>query len=101
MRKFQTIIFYENKENVDHYLHGFQFDKPIREVHNQNENFIEYEHFTIRLFNKMPNDSVRGFKCDLIAIESSLYNSYEFNKAYPVICGMLAVSRFDLSFQVF
>ena len=101
MRKFQAIIFYENKESLDSYLHGFQFDKPIREVHNQNENFIEYEYFHIRLFNRMPTDSLRGHKCDLVAIESSLYNSYEFRKALPVIHGMLAPSRFNLPFQVF
>ena len=101
MRKFQAIIFYENKESLDRYLHGFQFDEPIREVHNRNEDFIEYEHFHIRLFNRMPINSLRGFKCDLVAIESSLYNSYEFRRALPVIDGMLAVSRFDLPFQVF
>lgn len=101
MRKFQAIIFYENKEKLDQYLNGFQFENPIKEVHNQNESFIEYEHFHIRLFNRMPTDSLRGFKCDLVAVESSLYNSYEFRKALPIIDGMLAISRFKLSFQVF
>jgi hypothetical protein len=101
MRKFQAIIFYDNKENLDRYLHGFQFDKPIREVHNQSESFIEYDHFHIRLFNRMPTDSLRGHKCDLVAIESLFYNSYEFRKSLPVIDGMLAVSRFNLPFQVF
>ncbi len=101
MRKFHAIIFYDNKEKLDHYLQRFQFENPIREVHNQNEIFIEYEHFHIRLFNSLPTDSLRGHKCDLVAVESSIYNSYEFRKAYPVITGMLAVSRFHLPFQVF
>ena len=49
----------------------------------------------------MPTDSLRGHKCDLVAIESLFYNSYEFRKSLPVIDGMLAVSRFNLPFQVF
>jgi hypothetical protein len=29
MRKFQTVIFYEDKDNLDHYLQGFHFEEPI------------------------------------------------------------------------
>lgn len=101
MRKFQTIIFYDKKESLDNYLHGFHFEKPIIERHLEFGGYIEYEHFEIRYFKKIPSESMRGAKCDLVAVEKSLFDMKEFEDTNPITCCMLAASRFGLPIQVF
>jgi hypothetical protein len=103
-RKFQAIIFYEDKERLEQYLHAFQFDEPIRKrnINCDKETIYEYEHFEIRCFNKSPSDYFRGWKCDLVAVEESIYNMPEFISVYQnVICGMLVPQRFEIGVQVF
>lgn len=103
-RKFQVIIFYETKEKLDWYLRGFQFDEPFKFKEYKQENLIhiEYEHFIIRCFKRLPTQSFRGWKCDLVAVENSIYDAPEYVKYYQdVICGMLVPQRFDIGVQVF
>lgn len=101
-RKFQAIIFYENQDALDGYLHNFCYDEPIKIRKNKKETHYEYEHFEIKCFKQLYNQCFRGHKCDLIAVEKVLTENDNWNEFKNNISfGMLVPQRFKIDIQVF
>lgn len=102
MTKFNVIIFYENEKKLDWYLRNFKFDDPIKKRKSNDETYIAYEHFELKCFKSLPTERFRGHKCDMVAVEKSIYELPEFRTLYEcVICGMLVPQRFEIDIQVF
>ncbi len=101
-RKFQAIIFYENQEVLDKYLYNFTCDEPIAIYRNKDKIYYKYEHFEINCVKQLYNQSFRGWKCDLIAVEKPLTEHNMWNEfKNDISLGMLVPQRFEIDVQVF
>ena len=101
-RKFQAMIFYQNQDVLDWYLRSFQFDEPIKSQKRQHELYFEYEHFEIRCYQRLPNESFRGNKCDFIAVENILTEDIKWSEyKNTIIPLMLEMQKFPVKVQIF
>ena len=103
-RKYQVVIFYKSQEALDRYLYNFSYDKPIK-IHRNNVDeliYFEYEHFEIKCFKRFYSQCFRGLKCDLIAVEKILTESYMWSEFKNNISPcMLTPQRFKDGIQMF
>ena len=104
-RKFEVLIFSKNQDKVDELLHSFWNDEWDY-IRKQSDGIAIYdgEHFRIKHFGRMPSESMRGYKVDLIYIDCCLVNDNPKEYFHYINCIApcnLVPQRFPINPQLF